>query len=204
MKSDITVYILHNDDTLPSDLGYAIRSLKHENVVVKPWYNTGDITNGVLEVIADCDTEWLSFLDSDDICVEGIYEKLISQAIDGVDFVYCNEILHNIVTNKKDPGWSSADDTRGLLIKEPYLRCFWDYTNNRLAHHRGIFRTSRCKKFWPDYVTPDLFIQGQLIEHVQKGRTNNVVHISDVGYIWRIHNSNTTLKYLKGKESNNA
>lgn len=200
----ITTYILYNDETLPTDLGCAIRSLKTERVTVKPWYNNGTITDGVRAVIADCTTPWFSFVDSDDISVAGIYEKLAQAITAHVDFVYCQEIVANVMTGAQDPGWASSENVQGLIRKEPYLRYFWDYTNNRLAHHRGIFRTAQCKNFVPDTSVPDIFIQGQLISHIQKGKIDNVARIEDVGYIWRIHGANSTLKYLKGKDSSNG
>ena len=198
---NITVYILFNDETLPSDLGNVICSLKNENVIVKTWYNTGSIRHGVSEVIKDCETEFLSFVDSDDIIVAGIYEKMLTVTKDNTDFSYCDEIMLNVVTGKVTTGFSESKNPKAIIENEPNMIYFWDDTNEKLSHHRGIFRTRSIKNVLFDYNIPDIFCQGELIHHIQRHKKNNIVYLNEVGYIWRIHGNNATIKYLKGKES---
>jgi hypothetical protein len=196
----ITAYMLFTDDSLPLDLGYAVHSLRHDPVVIRPFHNDDLIGPGVVRAIADCQTEWLAFVDSDDEIISGIFHDILAAVTPDTDMLYCNELVHNTVTGDIKPGWGGSSYEQELMASDPHIGMYWDKTNNRLSHHRGVFRTSACKDFVYDHSIPDVFAQGQLFAHVQAKRPGNIMHLDKVGYVWKIHGRNATLRYMRGKQ----
>ncbi|MCP3924918.1 MAG: hypothetical protein GY714_20255 [Desulfobacterales bacterium] len=133
-------------------------------------------------------SDYVSFVDYDDLIEPGIFKKINDVMDTGVPWCYTDEMLIDESGNILQPGWSSDPK---LYTK--YILGFVDIGENMHCHHILTFRreliTSRIKYIMKQLKElPEEYLKTELMQYERK-------HIETVGYYWRQHENNGYLNY---------
>ena len=133
-------------------------------------------------------SEYVSYVDYDDLIVPGIFSKINDVMSTGIPWCFTDEVLVDKDGNFIQPGWSIAPEIYNPIILE-----FTRIAEGVHAHHILTFRR--------DLISIKMIgIMEQLAELAEDYlRTElskyNYVHIDEVGYLYRQHEKNSVLNF---------
>jgi hypothetical protein len=179
---DVHIIVSENEPWIEE----CLNSLESEPVNV--WFVhriEGDVRKAREEGFSKGSSEFVSFIDPDDVIVPGIFKQCLDVLHENPDAVgvYTTDELVDVSGNHIAYGWAQYEKPftdKGFPI---------ELTNG--IHHLRVFRRSAVEKCLPlkSRMIPEPLLNAEIQKH------GDLIHIPVVGYKWRIHGDNTFLKY---------
>lgn len=152
-------------------------------------YNTKSIPEGRMAGYTSGVSDYVGFVDCDDLIVPGIFKKIIAEFEKGADIVSCNELLIDENGNVIAPG----------VTLKPGLYPQWiqDLFPKNMNHHIFCFRRELLD---PDYVAKSMNAIGKYPGNmgdcpfyaVKDAESKKAVLLEEIGYLYRRHKKQVT------------
>jgi Glycosyl transferase family 2 len=163
-------------------------SLKNEpvNIFFVP-HVEGDTARARMEGFGKGCSDFVSFVDPDDVVVPGIFERCMKAMTRECSGVYTDEILIGKDGAYLMDGWS--------INEEPFYSLGCRRSLMQGVHHLLVLKRSAVEQCLP--LKTKRAPEAILIHDLKK--IGPLVHLPIVGYKWRIHGENTIFKYTENE-----
>jgi hypothetical protein len=147
--------------------------------------NTNLIGNGMCLGFSLGNSDYVSYVDYDDLIEPGIFKEIEDVMDQGYDWCYTDQKLIDENDNILQEGWSSCPE----LYNESILQ-FTRYNNIDCFHHiltfkRKLITLDIACMLKEMHELPETYLARELYR-----KSKNYKHINKIGYYWRQHQDN--------------
>ena len=179
------------DDGSTDGSGELCESLKKKDSRIKVIHKeNGGVSSARNKGLSIATGNFIGFVDSDDVCKNDMYEKMINifKNDDSVDFCYCD-----IFQDKK----VVSQGRKGIIDKESKLKLIFPFG---ASVWNGLFKREKLKNIYFDerfFYGEDLLFLVKYLKHID----GNIFHLDCPLYVYKTNNSSITNQ--KGREKLN-
>lgn len=132
-------------------------------------------------------SEYVSYVDPDDLIVPGIFQKCIDAMTEDCAAVYSNEDLIDI-----NGDFIRHGDQHNLPWNYRQMR-----SNPKFVHHVVVYKRELVEKYTPHIKGFVMHSESLLNTLVSEGGTRRFVHLNEVGYYWRLWAKDRKIDYKR-------